>query len=257
MSKSRSYSFTINNYTMDDFARILWLSDNSRYLVVGFEKVKTEHMQCYVYFLNACRISTLKQYVPRAHIEVSKGSPQQNYEYCTKDGEYFEFGQLPVKGHITMDKLHEVMKNPQENIQMFTQYRKVYNEIKRSTRKIDEPRLFVIPSNCRIKFYNIVHKTTCFDIETYDNEDVLFLPSYHNFDLELWINGIPPKFKRGYEIINYDPQIIVMTYSDPEEYNYIIKNYIDYIDRCLREEDFEEEIEIIEEESDMSDQGEL
>lgn len=239
MSRTRAYSFTINNYTYDDFARLLWLSDHSRYLVIGFEKVKTEHMQCYVYFKNACRICTLKKFIPRAHIEISKGTPQQNYDYCTKDGDFIEFGKLPIKGSITMEKLDEVMLHPKENIQLFTQYRKVYNEIKRSDREISSPRLYLLSNENRIKFVKTIKKSCCFDIDTYDNEDVLFLPAYHTFDIELWSNCIPPKFKRGYEILNYDPKIIVILWGDIVELNYAKKKYNDYIDKCLSEEDID------------------
>lgn len=42
--------------------------------------------------------AAIKKLFPRAHIEICRGTPQQNKDYCAKGGDYFEFGELPRKG---------------------------------------------------------------------------------------------------------------------------------------------------------------
>ena len=37
----------------------------------------------------------MKKLFPRAHLEVAKGSPEQNKIYCSKDGKFQEFGVFP------------------------------------------------------------------------------------------------------------------------------------------------------------------
>jgi len=59
-------------------------------LVFGFEtggKKKVCHIQGYVYFNNALSQSSVKKKLPRAHLEVTKGTPDQNFDYTSKDGD--------------------------------------------------------------------------------------------------------------------------------------------------------------------------
>lgn len=95
--KSRAWAFTLNNYTDQEYVSIL---ENSRseYLVVGKEVGEngTPHLQGYVRFSNAIRLSSLKKILSgRAHFEIAKGSPEQNFKYCTKEGNFEERGDRP------------------------------------------------------------------------------------------------------------------------------------------------------------------
>lgn len=94
--KSRAYCFTLNNPTDEEKESIKGIQ--CRYKVVGFEKGAegTPHLQGYLYFSNARRFNAIKRLIPRAHIEVSKGSPVQNRDYCTKDGDFYEAGEMPI-----------------------------------------------------------------------------------------------------------------------------------------------------------------
>lgn len=97
--KSYSYCFTINNWTDADLQVLQTLQDNAktRYLIVGREvgAQGTPHLQCYVYFHNQMVFGTFKKLVPRAHIEICRGTPEQNIEYCSKAGDFFEHGDRP------------------------------------------------------------------------------------------------------------------------------------------------------------------
>jgi len=96
MSKSRNFCFTINNHCLDDeeFLRTL----PSTYLVYGREvgASGTPHLQGFVVFENPRSFAAVKKQLPKAHIEIAKGSPDQNREYCTKEGNFHEQGIIPM-----------------------------------------------------------------------------------------------------------------------------------------------------------------
>jgi len=96
--KVRAWCFTLNNPSESDGEHAVALQEACTYLVFGREHGEqgTEHLQGYAYFKNARLLP--KALLPRAHWEAALGTPQQNYDYCTKDGDFFEHGTLPRKG---------------------------------------------------------------------------------------------------------------------------------------------------------------
>lgn len=114
MSRSRSYCFTINNPIEQDEEDVKALGDIAHYIVVGREvgDEGTPHFQGYVYFKEAKSFSSVKKKIPRAHIEVSKGSPTDNEVYCSKQGNVFlRRGELPKQGARTdIEKVVEKLK---------------------------------------------------------------------------------------------------------------------------------------------------
>lgn len=99
-SRSYSYCFTINNYTDKDLENLVALQDDSRvrYMIVGRESGAegTPHYQGYVYFRNQVAFKTMKEILPRAHYEASRGNPEQNRTYCSKSGDFWEHGEIPL-----------------------------------------------------------------------------------------------------------------------------------------------------------------
>lgn len=85
MSRARNFCFTINNYTQDDVTRINNLE--CMYMAHSLETglSGTPHIQGYVELHNAVTISSLSKKIPRAHLEISKGSAEQNKAYCSKN----------------------------------------------------------------------------------------------------------------------------------------------------------------------------
>ena len=71
----------------------------------------TPHTHVYLHNKNAVRFSTVKNLFPESHIEMAKGTAQQNMEYITKtgkwekdkkretsvDGTFEEFGEMPIE----------------------------------------------------------------------------------------------------------------------------------------------------------------
>lgn len=98
MSQARSWCFTLNNWTEAEFnilKAVLCV-----YLVIGKETGEngTPHLQGYISFDSRKRLGAVKVFAPRAHWEVARGSPKQASDYCKKDGDFFEFGELPDCG---------------------------------------------------------------------------------------------------------------------------------------------------------------
>lgn len=93
-SQAKCWCFTLNNPTEDE-----WLDEDlCTYMIVGNEvgEEGTPHFQGYCMFKKRYQLSALKKLLPRAHWEVAKGSPYQNFEYCSKDGDFKEAGVRPV-----------------------------------------------------------------------------------------------------------------------------------------------------------------
>jgi len=97
MSKgSRSWCFTINNYTEDE--RDALRNGKYAYMVFGYERgvEGTPHLQGYVHLLQAKTLSAMKKIMPRAHLEIRMGTVDQAVEYCKKEGDFEEFGVKPL-----------------------------------------------------------------------------------------------------------------------------------------------------------------
>lgn len=97
MSRSRSWIFTLNNYTSDDETTLQSL--DCRYIIYGREiapTTGTPHLQGYVYFNEAKTLSSVKKKISKtAHLEIPQGTATQNREYCSKDKDFFEKGIIP------------------------------------------------------------------------------------------------------------------------------------------------------------------
>lgn len=108
---SRSWCFTLNNYTVSEHINIE--ETKCRYLVFGIEKGEkgTEHLQGYIEFEKPCRIASVKKLpgFERAHLEKRRGTREQARAYCQKDGEWLEFGDWDAGGAGTRNDLRNCM----------------------------------------------------------------------------------------------------------------------------------------------------
>lgn len=94
---SRRWCFTINNYTDDDIAKIVFFCEdqNVKFCIIGFETGNqgTPHVQGYVNAGRPVRLHWLRQHLlPTCHFESARGSESQNIAYCSKDGDTWSFG---------------------------------------------------------------------------------------------------------------------------------------------------------------------
>lgn len=117
--RCRGWCFTINNDTFEDLDSLLEL--DFQYLIIGFEigENKTRHIQGYIHYENQISFKSIKRDIPRAHIEMARGTPKQNFKYCSKDGDFYEFGDRPVQGARTdLNEIKELLlkKTPMKSI---------------------------------------------------------------------------------------------------------------------------------------------
>lgn len=74
-------------------------ANDVKYAIQGRETCPTtgrKHLQCYVWFKERYRLTELfKKYPLCRNWQVAKGSPWQNFVYCSKDGDFIEQGPRP------------------------------------------------------------------------------------------------------------------------------------------------------------------
>lgn len=92
---SRNWCFTLNNYSPEEEESIQNL--DTKYLVYGREigEALTPHLQGTVVFHDKIRLTAAKKRIPRAHFERTKVL-HKSIEYCKKDGNVFEKGEMPL-----------------------------------------------------------------------------------------------------------------------------------------------------------------
>lgn len=102
MPGAKHWCFTLNNYTDDDCVRLSGLVEGAlcSYVIFGREKgtgTGTDHLQGYLSCRERKTLAYLKENVSAtAHWEVRRGRSDQAIDYCKKDGDYREFGTVPL-----------------------------------------------------------------------------------------------------------------------------------------------------------------
>ena len=97
MARSRCFVFTLNNYTAESLTVLDEL--DCRYMIYGKEvapKTGTPHLQGYVAFPSQRTVSSVIKKLPGAHVAPAKGTGIQNRDYCIKEGDYTERGDMPL-----------------------------------------------------------------------------------------------------------------------------------------------------------------
>jgi len=123
--RSRAYAFTVNvTGFFTELIKRQFDDETPKDIGVTYlcfqEEIAPEtgkrHYQGYVHFINQRKFLAARAIIAgwfgniTPHIEVAKGTPKQNRDYCSKDGgtNFFEFGQLPQPGART--DLYDLVK---------------------------------------------------------------------------------------------------------------------------------------------------
>lgn len=110
--RAKYFVFTINNPKELIQA---WEIKDCEYCIYQEEMGEqgTPHLQGYIVFSQRKRITTIRNendFLRRAHFAIARGTPQQNYAYCTKEPRMsgpYEFGTLPT---TTQGKRNDILK---------------------------------------------------------------------------------------------------------------------------------------------------
>lgn len=100
MSRARHYSFTVNNFNdnhLDLLRTCVSRNTDIQYVIFGQEvgETGTPHLQGYLQLSGGKRIRTVHSLLGFSdlHMEAALGSDENNFTYCSKDGQFEEFGE--------------------------------------------------------------------------------------------------------------------------------------------------------------------
>lgn len=97
--RGRKWVLTLNNFTEDEIDTLTQhVSQDGIIAILASEvgKQGTPHIQGYISYKNAVSFNSLRKLCPRGHWAKAKGSDEQNYKYCSKDGNIL-YNNIPVK----------------------------------------------------------------------------------------------------------------------------------------------------------------
>lgn len=104
------WCFTLNNYTDDEVKALKKLQD-VEYMIFGYEEAPTtgtKHLQGFMVFTERKYMSwIIGKLDERIHLEVAKGSIEQNRVYCSKTGRFEEFGVPPLEQWEAANKANQ------------------------------------------------------------------------------------------------------------------------------------------------------
>lgn len=159
-SKSRDYCFTTNNWTEEHVAGLKGL--DYAYIVFGKEVGESgiPHLQGYVRFKTPRTIKSVIAKMSGSHIDYKKGTFEQAIDYCKKDGDFEEYGDLPKTPKEKGEKGGEAVKRKYEQ----------------AWQAAVEGRFMDIPADMRTRHFNTYKRIKAefqpkpVDLDTLENE---------------------------------------------------------------------------------------
>jgi len=116
--KHRGFTLTLNNYTDDEYNKLKSMAQrHTEKWIIGKEvgeKCGTPHLQGYIYFKNARKYDSMKKTIiktigsERCTVLRAKGNPNQNYDYCSKEGNFLCEGYDKVKKIMTQEEINKM-----------------------------------------------------------------------------------------------------------------------------------------------------
>lgn len=237
MARARAWVFTLNNYSDEEENKLFDTPDGVRYICCGREigDSGTPHLQGYMVFNNAVRLTTCRELLSRAHWEPRRGTDKQARDYCMKDGSFWEVGtplmtqvdkgeagKAAIKERWALAKLGKFEELPPEQIKTYEYlYRK---SIVKQDLPIIENYWISGPSGCgksryvRDNYPGFFSKRMNKWWDGYEHQDTVLLDDVddtHSFlghDLKIWADryAFPAEVKGG----NYNsirPKHIIVT----------------------------------------------
>lgn len=154
MRQVRSFVFTLNNYTEETIQAIRDHFHEARYIVIGKEigESGTPHLQGYIQLEKRYTLKKIGGLFPW-HVEETKGSPSQASNYCKKDGDFIEIGELSTAeaGSIKKEDYWKQLLTMAESGQMAAIAEVYPGEYIRHYRNLHQIRCSAMPSVGRPK----------------------------------------------------------------------------------------------------------
>ena len=101
----RSRDFCVTDFAMlEGFWHRMWEELKMTYFICGFEiapETGRPHWQIYFHTENAHHKKAIIKKLEGRHIDICRGSPEENKKYCSKGGSFVEHGELPKQGRRT------------------------------------------------------------------------------------------------------------------------------------------------------------
>lgn len=234
----RNICFVVNNWTNEDLNAVKGLEYS--YCIIGFEgKDKTPHLQVYVELSKQKRFKALCKLMPRAADIKPRWSTAQNAsDYCKKEGDYWEDGELSRQGKRTdLDAFVQAVKEQpkitrlelvEQHTSILARYPKFIQEVKSVYNKPttldwkEPPNIWIYgpPGTGKTKSYEegsykkLINKWW----DNYDNEDDVLIDDvdpdsmkYLTHHMKQWADRYPfrAEVKGGTVLIR--PQRIIVT----------------------------------------------
>lgn len=122
-----------NSQKMTQFIKTEFELDKLQYGVIGIEdgdRNEVRHYHATLYFKSPRSWKKMKKLFPRANIEKALGTCQQGADYCKKDGNWDEFGEIPQQGKRSdIDEIRDVV-NETQSMKEVVMVAKSYQAIK-------------------------------------------------------------------------------------------------------------------------------
>ena len=188
-AKYRRWSFTINNYTSVPTS----LPKNVDYLCYGKEVGKekgTPHLQGFVVFKNRMW-QPHKTFLEHGygHFEPTMGTVQDNIDYCSKDGDFTEFGRRPQDRH---QQGHHGARGGEMEI---VRWEEAWKAAK-------EGRIEDIPADIRSRYLNTWLRVKSMNLpkpEELDSLENLWIVGPSGSGKSLWVHRtFPGAYKKGF-----------------------------------------------------------
>lgn len=116
----RKWVFTLNNYTKEQYEGLRYYLEHRKHtkFIIGKEvgASGTPHLQGYINSKNPISFQTLKNLCNQLHLEKAKGSDVENYNYCSKEGDFFTNFEMDRKNKFLKKYENIIWKEWQNNI---------------------------------------------------------------------------------------------------------------------------------------------
>lgn len=151
---AKNWVFTLNNYTEQDESRLRELGSNEdeyRYFIFGRElgESGTRHLQGSFCLRRKRTLRHLRDSLSnQAHFEVMRGTPSQAAEYCKKEGDFEEFGDLPQRGRGGRSDLSDLFAAIRRGDSKSLVIEEHFAAYSRATRAANEAFIMFAPVRC-------------------------------------------------------------------------------------------------------------